>query len=335
MATDVVTNRTADPVIIDDRVQVDTTKPVLPSALRRVSWQAILSGVAVAVILQLALNLLGLSIGASTIDPLYDQDPLQVEFAAGVVVWLAASVLISLFAGGWVAGRMSGMIEHVDGALHGVVTWAVVSFLSVLFLSSTVGGLLGTASNLLSGGVNLAQESVETLSPEVADALELQDIRLQSITEEARDILNITSTDVEQAQDVTEETTQDVVQNPSALSRELDLGINRLLTLVDPSPEDRQAVVTLLMEQGNLTEQEAQQTIDNWQATYNDVATQAEETAREVGQAVADSVAVIAGVFFMILLVGAFAAGAGGIVGISGKYEALNFDTFTRRTVKS
>lgn len=335
MATDVMTNRTTDPVIIDDRVQVDATEPVLPSALRRVSWQAILSGVVVAIILQLALNLLGLSIGASTIDPLHEQDPLQVEFAAGVVIWLAASVLISLFAGGWVAGRMSGMIDHVDGALHGIVTWAVVSFLSVLFLSSTVGGLLGTASNLLSGGVNLAQESVATLSPEVADALELQDIRLQGIVEDARNALNISSTDVQQAQDVTEETAQDVVQNPSALSREVNLAVTRLLTLADPSPEDRQAVVTLLMEQGNMTEQQANQTIDNWQATYNDVAVQAEQTAREVGQAVADSVAVIAGLLFMVLLVGAFAAGAGGVVGLSGKYEALNFNTFARKTVAS
>jgi hypothetical protein len=92
-----MTNRT-DPVIIDDRIRVDTTEPVLPSALRRVSWQAILSGVVVAIILQLALNLLGLSIGASTSDPLHEQDPLQVEFAAGVVIWLAASVLVSLFA---------------------------------------------------------------------------------------------------------------------------------------------------------------------------------------------------------------------------------------------
>src|SRR5690606_13671551 len=118
-----------DPVIIDDRVQVDATQPILPAALRRDSWQAILSGVAVAIILQLALNLLGLSIGASTIDPLYEQDPLQIEFAAGVVLWMAASVLLSMCAGGWVAGRMPGMLDQTDGILHGIVTWAVVSFL--------------------------------------------------------------------------------------------------------------------------------------------------------------------------------------------------------------
>ena len=330
MATNVVTNRTQDPTIVDDRVRVDVTQPILSSSMRRVSWQAILSGVVVATILHLAFNLLGLSIGASTIDPLYEQDPLQIEFAAGVVIWLAASVMLSMFAGGWVAGRMSGMVDHTDGALHGVVTWAVVSLLSILFLSSTVGSLVGSASNLLSGGVNLAQESLSTLSPEVADALELQDIRLQGIIEEARSTLNISSTDVQQAENVTEENVQDVVQNPSSLSREVDLTISRLLSLADPSPEDRQAVVTLLVEQGNMTESEAQATVDNWQERYNEFVVQAEETAREAGQALTDSIAVIAGILFMVLLVGAFAAGAGGIVGISDKIVAAKINLFPR-----
>ena len=46
-----------------------------PSTLRRVSWGAILAGVAISLSLQLLFNILGLGVGASTIDVRQDGAP--------------------------------------------------------------------------------------------------------------------------------------------------------------------------------------------------------------------------------------------------------------------
>jgi hypothetical protein len=65
----------------------------------------------------------------------------------------------------------------------------------------------------------------------------------------------------------------------------------------------------------NMTEEQAQQTIDRWQAEYQQFAAQVEETTREAGQALAEATTRIAGAAFLLMLLGAFAAAGGGHVG--------------------
>ncbi|MBC7530676.1 MAG: hypothetical protein H7318_03795 [Oligoflexus sp.] len=69
--------------------------------IKRISWPAILGGVVVALAVQLLLSLLGLAIGASTIDPLKEQNPMA-GLATGTGIWFALTMIISLYAGGWV-----------------------------------------------------------------------------------------------------------------------------------------------------------------------------------------------------------------------------------------
>ena len=283
--------------------------------VRRVSWQAILSGVVVALIMQFALNILGLAIGAAAFDPLQDQDVLNLEFSTGTVVWMGASGLIALFVGGIVAGRMAGMVDAVDGALHGFVTWAAYALVSLLLLTSAAGALLGTASSMLTSGLDLAGRGLAEIAPQAADTIELQEIRLQRVQEEARQILGITEADVTQAEETVETAAENVVRDPSALGREVNLAVTRLLRTTELNEADRQDVVRLLVEEGNMSEEEAQQTVDNWAQTYQELNAEAEQTLREVGQQVSDSVAVIAGLVFLAMVLGAFAAAAGGIVG--------------------
>src|SRR5690242_15021914 len=53
--------------------QGDATVAVMPENLGRISWGAVIAGVILALVIQLALNLLGISIGTSQLDP-YDRD---------------------------------------------------------------------------------------------------------------------------------------------------------------------------------------------------------------------------------------------------------------------
>src|SRR5690349_15912906 len=92
--------------------------------VRRASWGAIFSGLFVTIIIQIILTMLGVAVGASTIQPLSEQNPMR-GLGTGAAIWLVVSGLISVFVGSWVAGRLSGGPRRVDGLLHGIVTFSV------------------------------------------------------------------------------------------------------------------------------------------------------------------------------------------------------------------
>lgn len=119
------------------------------AAVRRISWGSILAGVAVAMVTQLVLNLLGLGIGASTLEPTADDAVSGRALGIGTVLWLAITTIVALFAGGWVAGRLAGFASRVERSLHGLITFAVVTLLTFYMLTTTLGAVLSTTTNAL------------------------------------------------------------------------------------------------------------------------------------------------------------------------------------------
>src|SRR5215472_11919227 len=117
---------------------------VSSALVRGVSWSSILAGVTAAIAVQLLLNLLGIGVGAATINPQSGQG-----LAVGAVIWFVFSSVISLFVGGWIAGRLAGTSNKKDVALYGFVTWALASLVLFYLLSTAVGGLLGGAASVL------------------------------------------------------------------------------------------------------------------------------------------------------------------------------------------
>jgi MFS family permease len=155
-----------------------TTEPsvtaVLPAVRSRISWGAIIAGVVVAMILQVAMNMLGLSIGAAALDP-GEPNALTPGFGTATVLWMAASILISLFVGGAVAGYMSGRVGRNEGLWHGLTVWAVTTILALWMLTSAAGSVLNGVTNALGQGLGLLGASAAEIVPEVADTAVLQD----------------------------------------------------------------------------------------------------------------------------------------------------------------
>ena len=130
----------------------------------RISWGAIFAGAIIALATQLVLTLVGAAVGLATLNPATGQNPSGVTLGIGAGMWLVISSLISLFLGGYIAGRLGGTF---NGWLHGLTTWATVAMLTILLLTTAAGGLIGTASGLASFAVNNSEKVSRTQLPPV------------------------------------------------------------------------------------------------------------------------------------------------------------------------
>ena len=132
---------------------------VLPSTISRISWGAIFAGTVVAFVAQILFTLLGLAIGLTIVEPMTGQAPWE-GVGIGAGIWWVVTALISLFLGGWTAGRLSGMPLRQDAMLHGVVVWGLITFISVFFAISGVGAVA-------SGPIGTIQQAMRQMSGQV------------------------------------------------------------------------------------------------------------------------------------------------------------------------
>lgn len=116
-------------------------------ALNKINWGAVFSGVLVALFSETLLGLLGLAVGITAYQPGQDLS----SIGNGSVAWIVVSVLISIFAGTYTAGRLSQGLANYDGMLHGIVT---LSFLVVLSLYMATMGVANAVSNALAYGLD-------------------------------------------------------------------------------------------------------------------------------------------------------------------------------------
>ncbi len=145
--------------------------------LKRISWGAIFAGTIVALVIELALSLLGMGVGLGIINPATEENPLG-GVGAGAGIWLAISTLIALFAGGWVAARLAGFPRRMNGVLHGIVVWGVVTLFSFYLMTTTVGalisgvaGVVGKGVSLIGSGIGATRGSALQVTQETMDTL--------------------------------------------------------------------------------------------------------------------------------------------------------------------
>ncbi|RYF61637.1 MAG: hypothetical protein EOO39_31435, partial [Cytophagaceae bacterium] len=141
--------------------------------LKRISWSAVFAGVLVAIVTQMLLTLLGLGIGLGTIDPLQERNP-TAGLGMGSAIWYIISSLLSLFVGGWIAGRLASAPRLFDGIIHGVLTWCLVTLLTIYFLTTTIGSIIGGAGKLVGGLVSTAGTAVASAAPGIGNAVQSQ-----------------------------------------------------------------------------------------------------------------------------------------------------------------
>ncbi len=139
-------------------------------AVRRVSWGAIFAGTLVAMVIQIVLTLLGLSIGLGVVSQSPTTNALS-SIGIGAAIWLVVSTLISLYVGGYFAGRLAGLPTKPDGILNGIVVWALATLLSIFLATSAVGAAVSGMAGILGQGLQVATKGATAIAPEAAEAV--------------------------------------------------------------------------------------------------------------------------------------------------------------------
>jgi hypothetical protein len=266
-----------------------TPTPIAPpSALRRISWGAIIGGTVAAISILLLLNLLGIVIGASTIDPMEGDQPGK-GMAIGAGIWFIVSFLIALAVGGWASGRLVGVPNKKDGMLHGFLTWGLTSMVLLWALTSAIGGLIGGATSVLGKTASIAGQGAKSAAPAVS-----------GIVQQAT---GVTPQDIQQQ-------AGDLVSDPS-----FQAFVTGVMRDGQANPQDRANLARVMSQRRGMSEADANAQITQWQQQIAQTKQQVQQKAVQAEDKAATGVSRAALVAFAALLLGAIAATVGGGAG--------------------
>ena len=336
-----------------ERTTLYENRPAPMDFMKRISWSAVFAGVLVAIVAQMLLTLLGLGIGLSTIDPVTERNP-TAGLGTGSAIWYIISSLLSLFLGGWVAGRLASAPRLFDGVIHGVLTWCLVTLLTVYFLTTAIGGIIGGAGKLVGSLVSTAGSAVASAAPSIGNAVQGQ-LKANGIDMDKLDL-----NDLKDEVDKTLRQTGNPNLNPNTLERKADQAGDQAKTAAGraaSNPQaaddvagglfsrlfkqgqstvnsvDREDAVNVVMKRTGKSRPEAEKTVDNWVNTYHQAAVKFEQTKKEAeiqARHAADdaaSAASKAALFgFFGLLIGVAASGYGAKMGTDSKDDYNSLD---------
>ena len=283
--------------------------PSLTSNVRRVSWGAIFAGTILVLTIQVMLGLLGIGIGLATIDPASNDTPSAFTLTSTAGIWAIVTVLIATFVGAWVAARLAGSPNNTDGLLHGIVTWALSTLVAVWLLTSGASAIISGAFGALGSSIQGVTNAVQAVAPNSLSALP------PGLEQQARQLLQQGTNQAEQTGQQAQQQAQQAAQDArQATGEQSTLGAMReILAGVqeDATPEQRQAALQVISDQAGISEQEAQQRLDQFQQSYDQAAAEVEQRTQQAanalsGTAIATFVALLLG-----LIVGAIAGRLG------------------------
>lgn len=289
------------------------------TVVKRISWGAVFAGLAVVLVTQLTLGVLGIGIGAGVVN-LEDSSPDQ-GVRIGAMIWLVFTALISLFLGGHVAARLAGMPRKEDSCLHGILTWSAQTLATVLLVTTTVGGVMGGMIGLLGKGISGAGQGLAGLVSQ-PDAMGGVGAAVEKFTGVGGSEWNAIKED---AKSMLSET------NQGASAKELQRAMGQMFSPTggQASPQDREALVNAVAAHTQVSPQQAEQRVARWEQMQQQVQQKVQETkqdVKEVAGTAAKGVSKVALWTFLTLILGAAAAALGGI---SGRPKTLLTDSRT------
>lgn len=134
----------------------------------RVSWGGIFAGTLVALVNQLTWMLLGMGIGLGVVSPVTQEGFGAIGIGAGI--YILAVTLVSLFLGGWVASKLSGITSKTKSALHGLVVWALFTFTAFYLMTTAAGGLISSFAGVIGRSTSIIAGELQGVTPGMAES---------------------------------------------------------------------------------------------------------------------------------------------------------------------
>ena len=279
--------------------------------VNNVSWGGVLAGVVAGLVTQLILNLIGIGIGASTLNPMTGDNPSASGFSIGAGIWWALSGIIAAFVGGYIASRLSGRPKSSTGGWHGLTSWALTTLVVFYLLTTAVGGLIGGAFNTVSGAIggvgHAVSSAAQTAVPALTQGTDPVGAMQQALSSPAND-------------------PADMKAATTSLAKALVSGDDAQVA------DAREKVAQAMSKQQNIPIDQARARVSAYETQVRDKAAQAKQQAAEAADTAAKSVSRGALLGSLALILGAIAAWFGGKAGTVDPTVTAQFIRNTRVT---
>jgi hypothetical protein len=279
------------------------TIPALPAEdvrtimLSKVSWGAVLAGVVLALATQILLNLLGIGIGAATLDPAVGDNPSAMSFSIGAGLWFALSTILAALAGGYAAGRLAGVPRESTAGWHGLTAWALTTLVIFYLLGSTVGGVLGGAYRGMTNALGSVSSAVGSTAETAAQI---------AVTRIADPFSSI------------EESIRSAISgNDPATLRDAAIAAVRAVVTGDPqqAADARERAAQVIARAQNISMEDARTQVQHYAQQYRHAVDQAKQQVTQAADATAKTVSRAALLGAISLLFGGLAGWFGGRMG--------------------
>lgn len=289
-----------------------------------VSWAVIIAGALAAIAVQVGLTELCVSAGLALYEP-GDPDSSGTAVTAGTVIAIAICGLVSVFIGGWVAGRMKRHSSRIEAAVHGGLVWALGSVLTMILATVTVGAVASGAMSLVGKGLSAAASGAGALAEGVADMAAPAVKQMAGPTWDAmrKQVESaFERNDSNPASGEGDDASRARVQNRYVERSRLMQLLGKTFSFGDDATSLTQAeeeeLRTLLASQLGISQEAAQQTLDQWQEVWQEGVERyevAKQTAFDVAEEAKERTAQAALIAFVVMFLSLIAAVAGAIVG--------------------
>lgn len=271
----------------------------------RVSWGSVFGGVMTVLAISILLSVLGTSIGLYMLDPLADHPASGIGTTVGI--WSAVALIISMIAGGFVAGKLAG----VDGMIHGFLVWATtLIFAAIVGVMLTIGAakltvnalgaVSSVAGNIISGAGSVVGSGISALSDQAkehfGDIDFNTDIKGEDIPQNIRKALaqsGIKELQPNYLQDQLKEVKSDlgksvkkVIANPEDADNIINKFMDRLKKRTDKITQniDRNDLAKAIANNTNLSKAEADKAIDQYIDMINKTTAEAKQQINNLEQ---------------------------------------------------
>jgi len=268
--------------------------------------------------------MLGAGLGFAMYNPISSDSPIA-DFGAGAAVIQGLTAVVSLWFGGWIAGRFLGRSGQRVGCLHGFMVWSLATVVAIGILSTGAGWALGDLSRIVGGGLSMAGKPVAAAVGAVSGMATDSSSRDQGMF--------ASFLDESLGNSATNAGTSAAIRS----KREIGFAIAHLFTSGQTNQtaqaSNQQVLTTALVNGAGMSQADARTMVEDWSASYQrlkadlEAAKEAVELrAREKAEKTANALAILSLCYFSAFVLGGIVAIHGGKCGGDCAYKHFEAD---------